>query len=123
MCAHIPPHAQPLHTTYLQLAYTVQPARLSTCTRYRQDSDLLYFCGFTDPDTVLLIRADPYAPDGHHATLVVASRSAVAVKWNGPVVTAKEAVGLYGVDAAVTTDELVAVLDAELLASTTVACF
>jgi Xaa-Pro aminopeptidase len=81
---------------------------------------MLYFCGFTDPDAVLLVRVDPLANDGHHATLVVAARNAVSVKWNGPVVTADKAVGLYGVDASETLNELNALIDAEILASSTV---
>lgn len=73
-----------------------------TFYRYRQNSDLLYLCGFPEPEAVLVL-----AP-GHEApfTLFVRPRDRERETWDGYRAGPEGAVERYGADAAYNLDEL-----------------
>ncbi|CAL1532454.1 unnamed protein product [Lymnaea stagnalis] len=74
---------------------------------FRQNSDFLYFCGFQEPDSVLLIEANSKSSSGEHlAHLFVPRKDAAKELWDGPRSGAEGALMLTGVDGAFNSNEL-----------------
>lgn len=75
---------------------------------FRQNSDFLYFCGFQEPDSVLLIEAKSQSSrNGEHVThLFVPRKDPAKELWDGPRSGADGALLLTGVDGAFNSNEL-----------------
>lgn len=68
---------------------------------FRQNTDFLYFSGFQEPDSILIIEGNCSSPDGEHLSkLFVPERNKSRELWDGPRSGAEGAVSLTGVDAA-----------------------
>lgn len=67
--------------------------------RFHQSTELLYLCGFMEPDSVLLLDADGESslPD-HKAVLYVRPRDPFRELWDGPRAGTEDAVDFTGVD-------------------------
>jgi Xaa-Pro aminopeptidase len=75
--------------------------------RFRQDSDLLYLCGFPEPECLAVISS---AHPQHRFVLFVPPRDEKLEVWTGPRAGVDGAVARYGADAAFTYGELEAKL-------------
>ncbi|XP_005105486.1 xaa-Pro aminopeptidase 3 [Aplysia californica] len=74
---------------------------------FRQNTDFLYFSGFLEPDSLLLIEANHKSVDGAHVShLFVPRRDPSRELWDGPRSGTDGAIKLTGVDASFTTGEL-----------------
>lgn len=73
-----------------------------TFYRYRQNSDLLYLCGFPEPEAVLVLTPGADA----ETTLFVRPRDRERETWDGYRAGPEGAVELYGVDQAFTIQEM-----------------
>lgn len=69
---------------------------------FRQNSDFLYFCGFQEPDSILVIEAgsDFLLTGKHKSTLFVPAKDPHRELWDGPRSGAEGALSLTGVDTA-----------------------
>ncbi|KRT80604.1 Peptidase, partial [Oryctes borbonicus] len=73
---------------------------------FRQNSDFLYLSGCLEPDSCLVLAAND-SPSQHCATLFMREKDEHAETWDGPRTGPEEAINLFGVDQALSTDELV----------------
>ena len=71
--------------------------------RFRQDSDLLYVCGFPEPDCLAIVTS---AHPNHRFVLFVPGKDEKREVWTGPRAGVEGAVRLYGADAAYPYEEL-----------------
>jgi len=80
---------------------------------YRQNSNLLYLTGFPHPNAVLLLSPDgiPVGGGTYNEVLFVKDRNPEREQWSGVTAGAAEAMEFYGLDTAVSMDELVPVMD------------
>lgn len=72
---------------------------------FRQNSDFLYLSGCLEPDSCLVLAASESATQ-HRATLFMREKDEHAETWDGPRTGPEEAVNLFGVDQALSTNEL-----------------
>ncbi|XP_063283659.1 xaa-Pro aminopeptidase 3 isoform X2 [Pelobates fuscus] len=78
---------------------------------FHQHNDLLYMCGFMEPDSILLLQNKPgLTLPSHTATLYVQKRDATRELWDGPQSGTDGAVALTGVDEALPIEEFKLVL-------------
>ncbi|XP_053324608.1 xaa-Pro aminopeptidase 3 isoform X2 [Spea bombifrons] len=78
---------------------------------FHQHNDFLYFCGFLEPDSILLLRNQPgQSLPSHTATLYVPRKDPSRELWDGPQSGADGAAALTGVDEAFTLEEFKHVL-------------
>lgn len=72
---------------------------------FRQNTDFLYLSGCLEPDSCLVLATRDY-PSQHSATLFMREKDEHAETWDGPRTGPEEAVNLFGVDQALSTNEL-----------------
>ncbi|CAG5134334.1 unnamed protein product [Candidula unifasciata] len=76
---------------------------------FRQNTDFLYFCGFQEPDSLLLIEAKTsksVSTGEHESHLFVPRKDAAKELWDGPRSGAAGAMELTGVDTAFNSGEI-----------------
>ena len=80
---------------------------------YRQNSNLLYLTGFPHPNAVLVLAPSgiPIGSGTHTEVLFVKDRDASREQWSGVTAGPEEAMQFYGIDTAVSMEELVPVMD------------
>uniref|UniRef100_A0A0B7B652 Aminopeptidase P N-terminal domain-containing protein n=1 Tax=Arion vulgaris TaxID=1028688 RepID=A0A0B7B652_9EUPU len=72
---------------------------------FRQNTDFLYFCGFQEPDSLLLIEAN--SKSGEHVShLFVPRKDAAKELWDGPRSGMDGAMSITGVDTAFNSNEI-----------------
>eukprot|EP00041_Stephanoeca_diplocostata_P015046 m.284309 g.284309 ORF g.284309 m.284309 type:complete len:577 (-) comp19905_c0_seq1:219-1949(-) len=90
--------------------------------RYRQDSNMMYLTGFSEPEGVLLMRRGHNESLSGWSTLLVAPRNLSKEKWDGPRIDPIDAKDMFGVDTSESTESLSRVLGDALLAYPDVYC-
>jgi len=79
--------------------------------RFRQDSNMRYFCGYTEPDAMLLMDTTKKNSDGTPlSTLVVPPRDPAKEKWDGARTSDETLLEHYGIDEVEDSQDLVTVV-------------